>query len=67
MVFSQLSTPESARGQAGFGFLDLLVDGAHVAREMAFSSDSATTSSRRISAMKVHLSLIAGVSGTMVE
>ena len=31
------------------------------------SSDSATTSSRRVSAIKVHLSLIAGDSGIMVE
>ena len=37
------------------GFLDLLFCGAHIAREIAFSSDSATTSSRRVSAIKVHL------------
>ena len=49
------------------GFLDLLFCGAHIAREIAFSSDSATTSSRRVSAIKVHLSLIAGDSGIMVE
>ena len=55
--------------EGGLGFLDLLVDGAHIAREIAGvqrqrdhqfeklleSSDSATTSSRRVSAIIVHL------------
>ena len=51
------------QSEGGHGFLDLLVDGTHIAREIAFSSDSATTSSHRGSAIKVHLTLIAGDSG----
>ena len=52
MVFSHFSIPAPARGQAGLGFLDLLYCGAHIAREIAISGDSAATSSRRVSALK---------------
>ena len=45
--------------EGGLGFLDLLIDGAHIAREIA--GDSATTSSRRVSAIKVHLLLFANI------
>ena len=38
--------------EGGLGFLDLLVDGAHIARKLMEFSDNATTNSRRISATK---------------
>ncbi len=51
MVFSHFSITAPTRGQAGLGFLDMLYCGAHIAREIAISGDSATTSSRSVSAI----------------
>ena len=53
------ASPRQSEGGPGVPYL--LVAGAHIAREIAFSSDSATTSSRRVSITTVHFALIAEV------
>ena len=53
--------------EGGLGLLDLLVDGVHIAREIAFSSDSATISSRRVLAIRIHLFSIAGALENVIE
>ena len=59
------ASPGQTEGGLGFRICWLMV---RILREKLLeSSDSATTSLRRVSAIKVHLSLIAGDSGIMVE